>query len=1023
MNVTLTTRWTPALAAALAVCALALAWPTACRAQAQTNRLRKVNISQEGDHLYLKLTGDSRFRYRVKAEDKPPRLTVQLYGTESDLGYSELDVNKGYVKDFSVQELTVSGQKATFIIVHLSQSVEMDYGLSGDGRTFYLATPMYAGAKSVGKSQQFQVDSTDTSIIPPGSMPPEIVVPENAPSVSPASTMIPYPGGATGDSRPGSFMDFPQDVGIDNSPYIAGPVILQDADISKVVQLLSEAAGGASIIVESKVLEESSASIAQSGAGGGGGITMTLSYITLEDALDVITSANDWAWMKIANSYVIMSRETANQGVDPITAATVYDLATPKLTVTVYRPKNVDACSLTNAVSSVVPDVACDPDLNYLLLKGREEDMIRAKQILGQLDRTRDSSDLPVIKDLAERVLNESAQYLVTKVIRLEYIRATALGGQLNSLMDNPYFGNLNVITNSTTRTVVDRTLTGNDKNMNMLTVDESTNTLVFVGQEEVYRRLETVIKQLDVPYSATVVRTITLRNAFADDLKKEISNNLVSKLGRYDNTEIMYNSLDNSITFVGTQDDYERFQTIVQQLDNEQKAMLTESVPFVNINVLVLIETKMLDSILGSPYYGYAEVINGKSANKDTLNGHTRISVHAPTNAFVVTAQRRYIDRVKQFLLSMDQEQTKLVTKVVKIKNMNAQRVALALEQLLKLEDPDSNTSDQDSEAPFLGNFYTTCGLPWRWEVKEDKYEYVYEVCEKNSRLLIKTSPTQTGSYARSHFLSIYVESAQNALFLRGTEKDIRMVEDIVKRVDTAQPQVRIDVQIVSVSRADLKDFRKEFNLMDGQFSLSNENADPKGTTSILFDTLDSVDSISNFKSFITALVSSERATVLANPSIVARENAWTQIAFVQQIPYSEASGNVFIAGTEDVKELKINRTANVGPQLWLIPHINLEDNTVFLHMAPFASTLVRFTAAGSPITDVSFMVQEFFVRNGETIIASGMINSQDVENQSRVPILGDLPVVGNLFRSKTHSTEEREVIFLLTPTILPVL
>ena len=74
-----------------------------------------------------------------------------------------------------------------------------------------------------------------------------------------------------------------------------------------------------------------------------------------------------------------------------------------------------------------------------------------------------------------------------------------------------------------------------------------------------------------------------------------------------------------------------------------------------------------------------------------------------------MITAQRRYIDRVKQFLLSLDREQIKLSTKVVKIKHLNAQRVALALEQLLKLEDPDTKSSTSDSEAPYMGNFYST--------------------------------------------------------------------------------------------------------------------------------------------------------------------------------------------------------------------------------------------------------------------------------------------------------------------------
>ena len=1014
----------------------AVMWAADCGAVEQ-NRLRKINITREGDHLYVKMTGTTRFRYRVKAEDKPPRLTVQLFSTETELGYENLDVNQGYVKDLTIQEMTISGQRATFVVIHLSQSVEMDYGQSGDGRTLYLATPLFANAspaKSIPEytaepaydnsisgntgSNYTTIGGSNDSLPTVEAMPPEIIYPGDVGTAvaAPDSEFIAYTG-AWADCPGGECMDFNEDVGLDNSPYIVGPVILQDADISKVVQLLSEAAGGASIIVESKVLEESAQAMSQSsegGGGGGGGITMTLSHITLEDALDVITSANDWAWLKIANSYMIVSHETAMSGLKSVEAAEVYDVTSAKLPVTLYRPRYIDACTLKSFVQSTVPDSLCDMDTNYLLMKGRYEDVQRAKQILLEVDVPRKGGETPIIDQIGRNALDDTERFMVTHVLKLRYIRASKLQTQLQGLMESPYFGDLSIVNNSTSQTIKQQV----EEKLDVLSIDEESNTLVFVGREEVFRRLREVIQQLDVPYSATIVRTIQLENAFVRDLGEELSDGIMDNLGR-DDTEIMYNIYNNSVTFIGTEDDYERFSEIISSYDTDDKEILTESVFFNNVGVTEILQSTMLDPILTSAQYGYAEILTGQSSG-GSQQGHTRITVHTPSNSFIISAQRRYMERIKHFLRSLDIDPQKVVTKVVKIRYLNAVRVILTLEQMLQIEDVDSSPANSSGDAPFFGNFYW-CDQPWELQLTGNQVQYTYESCGYDKRFSVKTTPDIQNTHGKIHNLTAYMESAQNSIVLRGPERDVKKALDIIEAVDIPFPQVRIDIQIVEVNREDLKDFAKEFSYGQGKFSMDSINSG--GVTSFLYNS--EADVASQFISFISTLVQQKRASVLANPSIVTRENAFSSFSFTDIVRYQQP-GSVVIPGVtgDDDQQLSTSTegSVSIGPWMWLIPHINTVDNTVLLHMVPIYTSLTGISSQGLPQTGLHHMEQEVFVKSGETVISSGFITSQDLEVQQQVPILGSLPLIGNLFRSKSHQRTEKELIFMLTPTIMPI-
>lgn len=989
-------------------------------------KLRKINVAKEGDHLYVKLTGTARFRYRVKSEENPPRLTIQLYDTTAELGYNSLDVNEGYVKNVKIQESTISGQRATFVIIHLNQNVTVDYGLSGDGRTLYISTPTYAGAGKGDVSQYsaepYSSPSGKSKPAAPASpaapagdigLPPEITVPGNAPSIKPAaSEMVPYSAAAS--TSDGASIDFSQNRGPDNSPYIVGPIILQDADISKAMQLLSEAAGGASIIVEASIVKANAPSAK---GGGGGGITMTLSHITLEDALDVITSANsDWVWKKVAGSYLVVTKETANQGLDALKAASVYDATNQAIQVSLYKPKYLDACTLVTYVALDVPSSGCDPALNWLLLKGRFEDIERAKAILGKVDTSKGLKEPSAEKKLTDRLIDKTASDLTTHIVRLKYIRAKALSKQIESLMENPFFGNLQIITSR----MGGDTFAGNEKSMNTVSIDEGSNTMVFVGREEIFRRLQQVVQQLDVPFSATSMKTIQLKNAFVEDLKKDLEG-VLKNLGRTsdDGNSIMYNNINNTITFIGTEDNYTRLVQIVQSYDTDDKAVVVDTVPFTRTKAIEVLTSGMVGVISNAPQYGYPEFWDGKAGFKSQDSekggsGHTRITLHQPTNSFIITAQKQYMDRLKEFIKSLDIETADLSTKIIRLKHISGFRAVNIIDTIMNTERiGESKITHMD------GGFWADCNADapdnGRYEL-----ECRSDIAIERGRSTFKTTALEgnDSAAARYNMVSLYYESNQNALVVKANEYDFKRITEIISMIDVPYQQIRVDIQVVSVSEDDLKNISRALSYQDGKSKIGN-TMEIK-TLSFIYDTAQSY--TADFIGALDQLVTNNRASIIANPTIITRENVFTRFQFQDFFTYRTYTQRVDPQTGQLITETTIHDIP-YGPAMALMAHVNTTDSTVLLHIWPIYDTFQGLNEAGDPIHGTANMDHEVVVKSGETIISSGFITNTESEGVQMVPLLGNLPIIGKMFRSKTNTKISKQVLFLITPTIMPAL
>jgi len=158
--------------------------------------------------------------------------------------------------------------------------------------------------------------------------------------------------------------------------------------------------------------------------------------------------------------------------------------------------------------------------------------------------------------------------------------------------------------------------------------------------------------------------------------------------------------------------------------------------------------------------------------------------------------------------------------------------------------------------------------------------------------------------------------------------------------------------------------------------------------------------------------------ARLLANPRILVLDNETANFEIIREIPYRE----LLQVARED--PITYTEYKNVGVHLKVTPHI-ARDGMIRLKIAPEFGVVVGFNAEGAPTVDTRRANTVAMIKNGQTIAVSGLRKRETTKDISKVPLLGDLPLVGGLFKSETESIEINELVIFITTRIItePVL
>ena len=156
-------------------------------------------------------------------------------------------------------------------------------------------------------------------------------------------------------------------------------------------------------------------------------------------------------------------------------------------------------------------------------------------------------------------------------------------------------------------------------------------------------------------------------------------------------------------------------------------------------------------------------------------------------------------------------------------------------------------------------------------------------------------------------------------------------------------------------------------------------------------------------------ALNENNNVNLLSRPRIITLDNQESVIEVGDQIPFKKL--NKFGVTSFEFKDATV--------QLVVKPHI-IDSEYILLAVAPKADFQNGFTPDGTPIISTRRASTNVKVRNGQTIVIGGLIRDSLIKNEKKVPILGDIPLLGLLFKSTKSTKVKTELIVFITPIIL---
>jgi type II secretory pathway component GspD/PulD (secretin) len=275
-------------------------------------------------------------------------------------------------------------------------------------------------------------------------------------------------------------------------------------------------------------------------------------------------------------------------------------------------------------------------------------------------------------------------------------------------------------------------------------------------------------------------------------------------------------------------------------------------------------------------------------------------------------------------------------------------------------------------------------------------------------------------------------VDTRLNLLIAEGSPGAIDQVRELLAELDRPADQVMVDLKVVDISDNGTKNLGVTWGSPGTNFNVStqfNEYAvgqsvsrnpngsvtlDPLAVPGIPTQVPIGIGSFARTPLALAAsiqfLVTQNEAKILAAPRVasLSGEESLIHIGDKYPIVYFDPRAGQFQVQYVDIG-IKLDVTSTVKA-----------DGYVLIDVRPEVSTLLELINNQYPRTAVRIIETKMRVKDGDTIIIGGLIREEDIQNVSKVPLLGDLPVLGSLFRSVVVTKSRNEVVIMMTPNIM---
>jgi general secretion pathway protein D len=258
------------------------------------------------------------------------------------------------------------------------------------------------------------------------------------------------------------------------------------------------------------------------------------------------------------------------------------------------------------------------------------------------------------------------------------------------------------------------------------------------------------------------------------------------------------------------------------------------------------------------------------------------------------------------------------------------------------------------------------------------------------------------------------------NSIIVVTSPENAELIRQILEQLDRIPEQVMIETLVVEATLDAASKFGVEWQFSQ-QNAFGNQGTTGVGQSNFGLQTaspplqgLRYTLTGGNLNLFLNAIQTDNRFQVLSTPRIFTSNNVQAQINISQSVPYVTSS-------REDIAGNLVFTYAflDVGIVLTVTPRITAQGY-VTMDVSQTANDLQGFTAFNAPIVNQRQANTTVSVRDGETIILGGIMRNTVTSSVRKVPLLGDIPVLGNLFRSTDRSNVKTELLVFLTPRIV---
>ncbi|OYY99400.1 MAG: type II and III secretion system protein, partial [Methylophilales bacterium 16-45-7] len=287
------------------------------------------------------------------------------------------------------------------------------------------------------------------------------------------------------------------------------------------------------------------------------------------------------------------------------------------------------------------------------------------------------------------------------------------------------------------------------------------------------------------------------------------------------------------------------------------------------------------------------------------------------------------------------------------------------------------------------------------------------YQDLKIRSFYLNNTNAKQVAGMLKSMLKTkdIFIDERINMLVMRDTPEAVRIAEKLVTAIDIADSEVMLEIEILEITRSRLQQLGIVYPTQLGVIGTTANSITLEALKGLNSGTINlSPNPAINFKKTVGDV------NLLSNPRIRVKNNEKARILVGDKIPIITTTSTANVGISENVTYIDVGLKLDVEPKITLDDFVNIKvalevsslgeqvpntNTTVFRIGTRNASTVLR-------------------LKDGETQILAGLISDDERKNASRIPGLGDIPLIGRLFSDQTDSKSKTEIVLAITPRII---